>query len=353
MLAMESLRLVRGLVVFARHPGKKVHMQCSSLLNSLVALSVMLLSSGVFSQGTIDAYPSKPVLVIVPYVPGGAAGNEARLEATKMGSLMGQPFLVDFKPGAGTTVGTAFVAKAAPDGYTLLAVPSGFTIFPALYKDLPFDVLKDFSPISLMTKKHMAMLVHPSFPAKTFSEYISHARANPGKINFGTSGAGDIIHLAGAWVHSATNTKVTFVHYKGAAPRNLDLLAGRVDVAVLSLLSAVPLLKAGRLRFMGITNDTRSPLLPDMPTIAEQGIPGFNAVLWQGFSAPGATPTAIVNKLGDGFARVTKAPEVAGPLEAEGSVMVGSTPAQFRQIIIEETVRWRKLVQENDIKLDE
>ncbi len=323
------------------------------VIRSIVMIFAAFATSASFAQGAAGAYPTKPVLVIVPYVPGGAAGNEARLESTKMSSLMGQPFVVDFKPGAGTTVGTAFVARAIPDGYTLLAVPSGFTIFPAFYTDLSFDTLRDFAPISLMTLKHMGLVVYPSFPVKNFSEYIAYAKANPHKVNFGTSGAGDVIHLAGAWMHSATNTPVTFVHYKGSSPRNIDLLSGRIDVAVLSLLSAVPLVQAGKLRLLGITNDSRSPLVPGMPTIAEQGIVGFNAALWQGFAAPSGTSSAIISKLSEGFSKVAKAPEVVGPLEAEGSVMVGSTPAQFRKIIEDETVRWRKLIQDNGIKLEE
>lgn len=323
------------------------------LLMSCAAASATLFSGAALAQDKADAYPSKPFVFVVPVAVGGPNDLEARLYAAKMSGLTGQQFIVDNKPGAGTRIGTAYVAKAKPDGYTLLVVTGNFTTIPALHKDLPFDTIRDFAPVSLMSKRPLVLFSYPSFPAKTFGEYIAYAKANPGKINFGTTGVGGISHLLGSWMHSATNTKVTFIPYKGTGPMLPDLFAGRVDVHVTILPYTLPLIKSGKVRPLAITDDKRSKLLPDLPTVAEQGIPGYNYASWHGYAAPGATPAATVTKLSEGFARVAKAPDVAGPSEAEGHVMVGSTAAQFRQLIVTETDRWRKVVQDAGIRLEE
>ncbi len=322
----------------------------SPILFATVAL--MLFRGGALAQTSAEAFPSRTVTLVVPYAPGGAAEKEARIYAAKLSGFMGQQFIVDLKPGGGTTIATAYVAKSAPDGYTLLAVPSGFAIFPALYKDLPFDTLRDFAPVTQMSKRTSVLIVPPAFPAKTFAEYISYAKANPGQINFGTSGSGDMVHLMGAWIHSATNTVATFVHYKGTGALLPDLLAGRLT-ATASGLAVAPLIKAGKLRALAVTNDNRAKLLPDVPTIAELAIPGFNAVVWQGYSAPASTPATTISRLNDAFVRVARSPDVIAALESDGAVMVGNTPAEFRQVIITETARWRKLIQDNGIQLEQ
>lgn len=325
-------------------------MRCLRFLMSCTVTFATLFPGSVFSQATADAYPAKPVVVVSPYSPGGSADFEARFYTTKMSGFMGQQFIVSNKPGAGTTIGVGYVAKSAPDGYTLLGITASLSVIPALHKGLPFDVIRDFAPVSLVSKRASVLLVHPSFPAKNFREYIAYAKAHPGKINFGTSGIGDIIHLAGEWLHSSTNTKVTFVHYKGGGPAIQDLVAGRLDVTILALVSALQLVKSGKLRAVAMADDKRSKLLPDLPTIAEQGVPGYNFATWFGFLAPGGTPTAIVNKLSEEFARVARAPDVAGMLEAKGSTMIGSTPEEFRQVIVTEIDRWRKVVHNAGIK---
>lgn len=322
------------------------------LLACAAALSTVF-SSAVYSQGAADSFPSKPVTLVVPYAPGGPAGTETHIYAGKMSSVMGQQFIVDFKPGAGTVIGSAYVAKAAPDGYNLLVVTGSLTVFPALFKDLTFDTIKDFAPVSLMSQRTSVLLVSPTFPAKTFAEYIAHVKANPGKLNFGTAGAGSITHLAGAWLDGATRTKVTFVHYKGTGPIYPDLFAGRVDATAAGLLDALPHIKAGKVRALAVMGEDQSSLLPGVRTISEQGIPGYNYISWLGFSATGGTPTAIVNKLSEAFAKVAKSPDVAGPLEAQGGKMIGSTPAQLSRLIVTEVERWQKVVQENSIKLEQ
>jgi tripartite-type tricarboxylate transporter receptor subunit TctC len=328
-------------------------MRSFDLLKWCSAAAATLLAASAFSQGAADAYPSKPVTVVNPYAPGGTADTETRLYTAKLMAMTGQPFIVDYKPGAGTAIGTAYVAKAPADGHTLLVATGSLTVLPALYKDLTFDAVKDFAPVSLMSQRTSVLIAHPSFPAKNFVEYIAYAKAHPGKINFGTAGAGSITHLAGAWIDGATRTSATFIHYKGTGPVMPDLLAGRVDVTAAGLLSALPFIKSGKLRAVAVMGAQQSKLLPGVQTIAEQGIPGYNYASWLGISAPGSTPPAIVNKLSEVLARVAKSPDVAGPLEAEGGTMIGSTPAQFRQVIVTEIERWQKVVRDAGIKLEQ
>ena len=304
-----------------------------------------------FSQGTVSTFPSKPVVMVIATAPGGPVDQEARIYAPRAVEYFRQPFIVDTKPGAAGTVAAGYVFKTAPDGYTLLVVTGNFAVLPSFYKDLPFDTLKDFSAVSLMSNKPTVLLAHLGFSPKSFADYLAYAKANPGKINFGTSGAGSISHLAGAWMHSVTNTKVTFIHYKGAA--TIDLVAGRLDVVPAALIAGLPLVKSGKVRAIAVMSEGRSSVLEGVPTVAEHGIPGYDYTSWFGLVAHSATPAAIVNKLSDGFANVAKAPEVIAKLALEGGVTVGSTPAQFQRILNLETARWQKLVQETGIKLEE
>jgi tripartite-type tricarboxylate transporter receptor subunit TctC len=305
-----------------------------------------------WSQGAAS-YPSRPVSVVIPYAPGGPADLETRLYTGKLTTMMGQPFVIDYKPGAGTALGSGYVAKAAPDGYTLLVVTGSLTVFPALFKDLNFDTVKDFAPVSLMSERTSVLLVTPDFVPKTFQEYIAFAKANPGKINFGTAGAGSITHLAGAWLHGATKTNATFVHYKGTGPIMPDLFSGRIEATAAGLLASLPAIKAGKVRALAVMGLHQSALLPGVRTIAESGIPGYNYSSWLGFSATGGTPTPIVNKLSETLAKVVKLPDVAGPLEAQGGRMIGSTPAQLQQLILDEIARWKKVVADSNIKLEQ
>lgn len=325
--------------------------------SKLIVVMAVIMTDLVFSMRlahsqSVDAFPARPVSLVVPYAAGGPADAETRLYATRL-AAMGQSFVLDYKPGAAATIGTAYVAKAPADGYTLLLVSTGFTTFPALYKDLPFDTIRDFAPISLVSRNDSVLLARLGFPAKSFADYIAYAKANPGKVNFGTAGAGGIIHLAGGWMHSATSTQVTFVHYKGGGPAVVDLLGGRLDVATAPLISALPLLKTGKAGVLAILNDRRSTLLPQLPTVAEQGIPGYSYGNWYGFVAPAATPAGIVMKLNEGLVKATQDPSLVSTLEAAGSVVIGSTPVQFRQLITQEVVRWQKVVKDTGIKLED
>jgi len=318
------------------------------ILSCLVA-ALALAQAQVVSAQSADNFPSKPVTIIANVAAGGPTDIEARLHSKKMTELLGQTFIVDYKPGASGNIGAAYVARAKPDGYTVLVVSASFTILPA-FMEQPFDVEKDFSPITVISQRTSVLVVNPAFPAKNIQEYVAYARANPGKINFGWVGPGVV---SGALLHSSTNTRATFIPYKGTAPIMNDLVAGRLDVSSATLTLALPLIKAGKLRPLGTLNDKRTPLLPEVPTIKEQGVPDFNVEAWLGYLAPAQTPSAIVNKLSQNFARTVKSPEIASILEAEGNIPWGTTPEQFRQIIANETGRWRKLAKETGLKLQE
>jgi tripartite-type tricarboxylate transporter receptor subunit TctC len=327
-------------------------------MNTRIAVAILmgsLVQGAAFAQGSAATFPSRAVTVILPFAPGGPTEPEARLEIRKAGDLLGQPFVLDFKPGAATSIGAHHVIKSKPDGHTLLVTAASLTVFPAFYTDLPFDITKDLAYVSLMSKRPTALLVTPSFPARSFKEYIAYVRANPGKVNMGTSGSGGVGHLAGAWIHTETKTldMVTFVHFKGTGPVFPELIAGRIHVHPTSLAPALPLIRSGKLRAIAIMSDDRTKLLPDVPTLQEQGLPpGVGYTTWQGFAAPSGTPAEIIGKLSQTFAQVAKSPEVSGPLEKDGSVMVGSTPEEFRQLIVREVNAWRKVVKETGIKVE-
>ena len=300
-----------------------------------------------------DSWPTRPVTIVTATAAGGSADIEARLYAKKLADNTGQSFIVDARPGAGGRLGPSVVAKAAPDGHTLLAVTGSFTLAPALFRTLPYDSLKDFAPVSLLTKRTTLLLAHAAFPPKNVPEYIAYVKANPGKINFATSGLGNPTHLAGAWMHDATSTRVTFVHYKGTAYMS-DLVAGRVDVGMVSLLVGLNQIKSGKMKALGLTSLERSPLIPDLPTVAEYGIPEFEYPSWFGISAPSRTPVAVVNRINAEFLKVVKAPDISQKLERdEGSVIIGNTPAQFQAHIAAELARWPRMVRDLGISMED
>ena len=312
-------------------------------------LAVALASGAAFSaagQKPPESYPTRPVTIIVPLAPGAGVDIETRLYATKLGENLRGRFIIDYRPGAGGILGTAHVARAAPDGYTLLSTSPGFTTSAALYKSLPYDPVKDLVPVSQMSKIGYPLLVHPAVPAKTLKEYVALTRPRAGGVNFGTSGQGGFPHLLGEWLHSATGAKATFVHYKGGAPSFTAVMAGEVDAVFGGFAAMIQHIRAGKVRAIGVTTAERSRLLPDVPTLAEQGAKGFDAAAWVGFFAPAGTPPAIVNMLGAELAKIAKDPEIAQRVERDGGTTVGSTPAEFRQLVVIEIDRWKKLARQ-------
>ncbi len=316
---------------------------------AMVSTISLLLCAPVFAQDAAASYPSKPVTFISPFVPGGTTDKGARLYSQKLTESLGRPFILDFKPGAGATVGTNYVARATPDGYTLLITSASYTIAAATYKDLPYDPIKDLAPVSLTLKRPAILMVRPSLPITNFAEYIAYAKANPGKLNFGTSGMGGSYHIAGAWLHGATNTEVTFIHYKGAAPMFTDQVAGRIDVSPASIFNALPFIKSGKMRAIVTISGERSALMPDLKTVAEQGIPGFDYSAWEGIFTTAAVPPAIVNKLAAEFGKIAKMPDIIDKFKEDGTIMVGSSAPDFRRHVVTEIARWKKVVKDNGI----
>ncbi len=315
--------------------------------------TAVLLSSPVAAQRSADSYPSRAVTIIVPFAAGAVTDLETRLYAQKLTELTGRTFVVDYKPGAGSMIGSAYVAKAAADGYTLLTATSALSIAPLLYKNLSFDPIKDFVFVSMISKRAPLLLATPSLPVKNVAEYIAYARANPGKLNIGTSGPTGGAHLSMEWLHHSTYTKATFIHYKGGAHSFTALMGGEVHVAIGSLIAMMPQVRAGKARILGVTSAERVKILPDIPTVAEQGVPGFEYAPWLGFAVPRATPVAIIARLNTELVRVARTPELAERLADDATLMIGSTPEQFAQAVAAEAARWRKLVDETGMKLEQ
>jgi tripartite-type tricarboxylate transporter receptor subunit TctC len=313
--------------------------------------SVLLLFSG--ANAWAQNFPTKPVTMVVSTGPGASNDLEARMYGQKLSESLGQPFVVDYKPGGGTTLAAIYVSKAAPDGYTLLGMSSSFPAAAALYRPLPYDPLKDFTPLSIMSKRSTVLIAHPSAPFKTLQEYIAYSRANPGKVNVATVGAGSGPHINAAWFHSLTNTQATFIHYKSAAAMQSDLMSGRVDITYASLFTGLPHIKSGKMRLLAMGNAERNPQLPDVPTVAELGVAGYDYNSMFGFVGPAGMQPAVVSRLSTEMARAVKSPEVAKRLESEGGMAVGSTPAQLAQILAADVPRYRKLVDELGIKPEE
>ena len=314
--------------------------------------------SGVIACGLVTHvaaqadFPAKPVRVIVGLAPGGGTDIQARLFAQKMSENLGRIFVVDNRPGAAGTVAYTVVAKAPADGYTLLAVASGYSIAPAVHAKLPYDPIKDFAPICLAAEAPMLLLAHPALPVKTMKELLALMRARPGALDFGSAGYGSSTHLALALFTYLGNLKVTHVPYKGTGPALTDGAAGQVHGLFANILSGFPHVKTGRLRALAVSGGKRSAVLPELPTIAESGVNGYASTTWHGWLAPAGTPAPIVNKLNVELSRAARAPDVAERLAADGGEAVGGSPEFFQKHIASEIARWRKVVQAANIKME-
>ena len=325
--------------------------RCAFTLTGACAIAAFLAGT-VAAQRPADSYPSRAVTIIIPFAAGAVTDLETRLYAQKLTELTGRNFVVDYKPGAGSMIGTAYVAKAAPDGYTLLTASSSLSIAPLLYKNLGFDPIKDFAFVSMISKRAPLLLAMPSLPVKNVAEYIAYAKANPGKLNIGTSGPSGGAHLSMEWLHHSTRTKATFIHYKGGSLSFTALMSGEVHVAIGSVIAMMAQVRAGKAKILGVTSSERVKLLPDVPTVAEQGVPGFEYAPWLGFAVPRATPPAVVMRLNAELVKVAKAPELAERLADDATLMIGGTPEHFTQAVTAEAARWRKLIDETGMKLD-
>jgi len=300
-----------------------------------------------------QSYPNKPIRMIAPYPPGGATDILARLIAQGLTEALGQPVVVENKAGANGQIGHDFVAKAAPDGYTLVLGNSAvLAVSVSMYDKMPFDPIKDFAPITLAAQGPLVFEINSAIPASTLKEFLAYAKARKGKVNAGLAGVGAMHHLVTEMVKLQAGVDWTNVPYKGSSPMVLDLVAGQIDVGVDNIPSSLPQIKAGKLRALAVTSGKRTPLLPDVPTLAEAGVPGVEAAAWHGVLAPAGTPPEIVNKLNAEIVKVLHSPENVAKLAGLGLDPVGSDPKTFADFIASENVKWAKVVKASGAKLE-
>ena len=300
-------------------------------------------------EASAQAYPSKPIRIVVPFAAGGAVDLLARLAATKMAEGFGQPVLVENRVGAGGNLGTDVVAKAAPDGHTILLTTNGLAISPALYKKLPFDAARDFVPVTQLVASHLLLVASPKFPVASVAELIYAAKAKPGQLNYGSTGVGNPLHLTMELLKLSAEIDLVAVPYQGDAPLNSALMSGQVEVAIVPFSTALPLIKAGRIRALAVASGRRVPALPDVPTIAEAALPGFESSSWQGFFVPAKTPRDALDAIHRETVKALNAPEVRERLAAIGVEIVGSTPGEFDARFRDDLARFAKIVREAHI----
>ena len=296
-------------------------------------------------------YPNKPIRLVVPFPTGGAPDILARIFSEK--TTLGQPVVVDNKAGAAGNIGTEFVARSANDGYTIeMGTLNTHAINGALYKDMRYDMVKDFAPISLIVQTPNLLVVNPSLPVKNVQEFIAYARANPNKLSYGSTGIGSSIHISGELMQTMTGIKMTHVPYKGRQFAIPDLLGGSIQLMFDNMPSSLPLAREGKLRALGQTGAKRSPAAPDVPTIAEQGLPGFDVMAWFAMFAPAGTPREVINRLHAEAVRVFKLPDVQERLKTLGLDPVLSTPEELGKIQAEEVIKWARVVKESGAKVE-
>ena len=316
----------------------------------LVSFAAAFACGTALAQG---AFPTHAVTMIVPFPPGGGTDTGARIVAQKLGAKWGQTVIVENKGGAAGSIGADMVAKAKPDGYTILMGNIGTqAINPSLYKKLPYDPATAFAPISLVAELPLAMMVNPAVPATSAKEFVALAKSQPGKLSYSSSGAGGAPHLAAEMFKEATGTFILHVPYRGGGPAISDLLAGHVQVSFMTVLEASGHVKAGKLRALAVTSSKRVGALPDVPTLAETVVPGFNSISWIGLLAPAATPKDVVEKISADVREVLAADDVKAKLLELGAIPSGTAPAQFQQLIGADTRRYAQVIQDKKITVD-
>jgi tripartite-type tricarboxylate transporter receptor subunit TctC len=316
-------------------------------LNVVVGALLLAIAGQAAAQQT---YPSKPIRIIVPLVPGGSTNNISRFIADKMKETLGQLVVVENRPGGNSVIGSEAVARAAPDGYTLLVNSGTHVILPFVEPKLPFDVLKDFAPVATLSRVRYTMVVHPSMPAKTVKEFIAFAKSRPGQINFAASGTASGSRIAGEVFNLLGGVKMQMIPYKGGAQAVADLIGGHVQVAFNSPNLVAPLVGSGRLRALAVSGESRVSVLPQVPTFIEAGMPAYKEIGWQGLWAPAATPSAVIDRLNGEVAKIQNAPDMKSLYEKQGLESFISTPGQFDAILKEESAKIAKLVKEANLK---
>ena len=339
-----------GVPAVASGAVRAVGALCSLLV---VASAVAFAIAAPLSHAQTAPWPSKPIRIVVPFAPGGPADLLPRLIGPKLTEAWGQPVVVENKPGAGGNIGMDQVARSAPDGYTLVIGPVGnLAVNPHLYPNLPYDVTRDFTPVTLIASFSNVLVVNPDVPAKSVSELIALAKAKPKSLSYGSPGVGSQAHLAGELVRLQAGVDIVHVAYNGTAPALRDLLGGQIHLMFSQTSSALPQIQAGKLRALGVASPQRSALLPDLPTIAESGLPGFEAVSWYALLGPGGMPKEIAAKLQAEIARVLQMPDVRDKLAAQGADAVGNTPEQLAALIRSDSAKYADIVRRANIKAE-
>ncbi|MDB5926521.1 MAG: hypothetical protein JWN13_5457 [Betaproteobacteria bacterium] len=299
-----------------------------------------------------QAYPTRPIRIVVAYTPAGATDILARVIGQKMNEAWGQPVIIENRPGANGNIGTEYAAKAAPDGHTFLMTTAGpHGINPSLYRKLGYDAVKDFTAVSLVALVPNILVVNNALPAKSVKELIAYAKANPGKLSYGSPGAGSTAHLSMELFKSMTGTNLVHVPYKGSAGVLTDVMGGQIAATMDNMPAYLPQVKAGKIRALAVTPNKRSPAAPDIPTVAEAGVPGYNSSAWFGLVAPAATPKDVVSKLSAETARILQLPDVKSRLSELGAEPIGGTPEQFSAHIKAEIEKWAKVIKEANVEL--
>jgi len=312
-----------------------------------VAIAIGLATGSAHAQN----YPTRAITLVIPFAPGGSTSIVGRGIADKMSELLGEKVVVDNRPGAGGTVGTKAVAKSEPDGYTLVLGYTGtLAIGPSLYKSAGYDPRKDFAPIGLIGNAPNSLVVHPSFPAKTVAELIAYAKANPGKVNFGSAGAGTASHITGEYFARAAGITLVHIPYKGTGPALTDLLGGHIPMAFAPIPASHPNVTAGKLRALAVTSITRSGLLPDVPTMVEAGLPGFDASLYYGLAAPAGTPRPVIDKLNKALRDALASDEVKKQLGNDGTEITPGSPEDYAAFIEKDEKKWAQLVKTSGVE---
>ena len=316
-------------------------------------LAIVCLSLAFSGLAMADNPAEKLMRIVVPYPPGGFNDTLARVVGDRLSKMWHQPVVVDNKPGGNTTVGNNFVAKAPPDGYTILITPLPFAALPGLYgSQLPYDALKDFAPLILAGNTQNVLAVRQDLPITNVKELLDYAKKNPGKLNYGSTGSGSSNHLSMELLMRMSDIKMTHIPYKGSAPATMALLAGEIDVLFDNIPNMLPQLKAGKVRPIAVTGTQRSVLFPTVPTVAESGVPGYEVNVWFGMQLPAGTPKPVIERINADITRILKEPEIIKRFRDQGVEVIASSPAAFGQLLQSEVVKWTQVIRDANIKVE-
>jgi tripartite-type tricarboxylate transporter receptor subunit TctC len=328
---------------------KEATMNTRRTLLAVAAAAALLPAGTAFAQA---AWPSKPITMVVPFPPGGPTDLVARVLAQKLGEQLGQNVIVDNKGGANGNIGAMAVARAPADGYTILYNTSSITLSPALYKSLSYNVEKDFAPVALTAVVPLARVVHPSVPANNVKEFVAYAKANPGKLTYGSAGNGNVTHLGAFQFTQANGIDAVHAPFKGSAPADLALASGEIQYLTDTVNSVMGFVKDKRMKMLAVTSAKRMSLFPDVPTLAESGMPGFEVGAWQGVMVPAATPKAVIDRLNAEINKALQHPDVKAKLAGQGAEPLGSTQAEYAAYVKKEIARWASVVKASGVTIE-